>query len=261
MSESAETKRTRTQWIFVCAALILAIGAIGTAYFFRTGQLPVSEQQETNAVTIPTAVGESPTRIKPTKVPDVVETGPQIAENSAAPSPPVVEPLPDPATPEVSVPEPPIVPDLTVYECPTGVLTGEIVSANAMVGATNFMILTVEAFVQNSTDNAVTFYRNETPDVIGYDQTGGIQTIQLHGSWHNDARSTFTLQPGESMGYTTTWEVANDNLSKVTSLYAFPEVGGILPTWDDGQASANRCPGPLAPVGLGTDFPFISSSY
>ena len=98
-------------------------------------------------------------------------------------------------------------------------------------------------------------FRNGTPDVRGYDATGGVSIIELSGTWANTARDTFAIQPGETLNYVTAWTVTQQQLDAVVALYASPDIGSLVAAWPTTEQLA-FCRSPLPNAGSGTDFPY-----
>ena len=86
--------------------------------------------------------------------------------------------------------------------CLIGRLSGRVLGATVGPGPISTMPrITVTAYVRNDSNTRVMLFRNDTPDVRGYDVTGGVPIIEQYGTWANTARSSFAIHPGEILNY------------------------------------------------------------
>ena len=231
------------RWVLVTAAVVLTIALSGVAV-----AAVVSRQTPTATATLP-----------PVYAPPSV--GPA-AGTAAAPDPEVTtDVVADPITAPVEEPAPvapvaPAAPTKPAVVCPVGHLSGGVLSATVGPGLTpSEARITVTSYVRNDANTHVILFRHDTPDVKGYDATGGVPIIELYGDWANSARDSFAIQPGESLNYVTAWTVTQQQLDAVIALYASPDIGSLIAAWPTTEQLA-ACGSPLPNAGSGTDFPY-----
>ena len=178
-----------------------------------------------------------------------------VATDESAPVAPADSAADPVAAPPVEQPAP-AVPAKPAVVCPAGHLSGGVLSATVGPGPISYMPrITVTAGVRNDSNSRVILWRQDTPDVKGYDASGGVAIIELFGDWANTARDAFAIQPGETLTYVTAWDVTQDQLDSVVALYASPDKGSMTAVWPTAEQLA-ACGSPLPNAGGGVDFPY-----
>ena len=225
------------RWVLITAAVVLTVAVSGVAV-----AAAVTRQVPTATATLP-----------PVYTPPVAPA----ANPTAAPEPEVTtDPVADPAPVQEPDPVAPPAPTKPVVVCPVGHLSGGVLTATIGPGPISTMPrITVTAYVRNDANTRVILFRHDTPDVKGFDATGGVPIIELYGDWANTARDSFALQPGESLNYVTAWDVTQQQLDAVVALYASPDIGSLIAAWPTTEQLAG-CGSPLPNAGSGTDFPY-----
>ena len=242
----AATAPPRRSWLPLAGIAALVVLAAGAALALAaTALTPPPQATPFEAATAPEATETTMRPLPESSGPTTRPTQPLVR---TAP-PPAPEPAPKPAVaPPAVVSAPNMEPQIT---CPAGALTGEIASASTKPGTYYEIEITVEAWVRNDSTADVLLFRGGTPDVIGYDDSGEVQVIELHGSWHNTETDMFLLHPGERVAYTTTWQTMQNSVDATTWLYSSPDVGGMNAVWNEANPS---CGTPLLLSGRGPHF-------
>lgn len=237
-------------WALVTAAVVLVLNVSGVAAAGVLGNLATAKSvTETLPPSYSAPAVEPEVTITPSEEPaSELNAGPDSNSTTTAPvdqpAPVVVE------QPALAAPTKPAV------VCPVGRLSGGVLGATVGPGPISTMPrITVTAYVRNNSDTRVILFRNGTPDVRGYDATGGVSIIELSGTWANTARDSFAIQPGETLNYVTAWTVTQQQLDSVVALYASPDIGSLVAAWPTTEQLA-LCPSPLPNAGSGTDFPY-----
>lgn len=232
------------RWALVTISVLFTLLLIVTAF-----ALGLASTRSPSSDTAGVTVTPRPSAISTPRASPVVTEAPTV-ESSAGPTPEPVVPVTEPVAPPAAAPQKPV----TV--CPVGRLSGGVVGATVGPGPISTMPrINVTAYVRNDSNTRVILFRNDTPDVRGYDATGGVPIIELSGTWANTARDTFAIQPGETLTYVTAWDVTQQQLDAVVALYASPDIGSLVAAWPTTEQLA-FCRSPLPNAGSGTDFPY-----
>ena len=237
-------------WALVTVAAVLALSVSGVAVVGVLGNLATAKSVTETLpppYSAPAVAPEVP--VTPSEEPaSELNAGPDSDSTTTAP---VEQPAPAP----VQQPAP-AAPAKPAVVCPVGRLSGGVIGATVGPGLIpSESRITVTAYVRNDSDTRVILFRNGTPDVRGYDATGGVSIILLSGTWANTARDTFAIQPGETLNYVTAWTVTQQQLDAVVALYASPDIGSLVAAWPTAEQLA-LCRSPLPNAGSGTDFPY-----